>query len=314
MLSAKISDVEFAGYIYNAAGVHNDHIDLLKAIADSQSAAITTKSISVKPWQGNPEPRYLQRLPSTSGSTLNAMGIPNPGIDAMLGYVTDLREYTSKPIIISIFSLGGLHDYTILLDKLEAHKECFDMCEVNVSCPNVVGKPMIAYDFESLENLLILLHSYSFPIGLKLPPYLDSTQFDQVSSLLVKYNIQFITCINSLGNCLVIDTEHESAILKPNQGLGGLGGESIKSLGLGNVWSFYQRLQGTVPIIGVGGVRTGLDAFEYLLAGADAVQIASAFWQEGLGIFDRANKEFEDIMHSHGYSNIASAKGQLKTL
>jgi dihydroorotate dehydrogenase (fumarate) len=96
--------------------------------------------------------------------------------------------------------------------------------------------------------------------------------------------------------------------------MGGLGGDFVKPLALGNVWNFYNRLQGKVDIVGVGGVRTGKDAFEFLLAGADAVQIGTTWAQEGIGSFQRISDEFDQIMSEHGYAEIKSAKGKLKTL
>ena len=145
-------------------------------------------------------------------------------------------------------------------------------------------------------------------------PYTDLPIFDQISELLLQYQVSYITCCNTLGNCLVINPDTETTLIKPKNGLGGLAGDYIKPLALGNVWNFYQRLQGKVQIVGVGGIRTGTDAFEFLLAGADAVQIGTTWAQEGIGAFERINNEFEQIMASKGYAQISSALGQLKTI
>lgn len=314
MFITTIANKTFSSYIYNASGINNQILSQLKKIADSGAGAITLKSTSTIKWEGNPNPRYIVKSKLIPGCTFNSMGIPNEGIDATIEFSRELKNYTTKPIIASIFSLGGLQDYYDMLDKLESNKDSFDICEINVSCPNIPGKPLLAYDMEYLEKLLQNLSKYTFLIGLKLPPYFDMTHFDKVSELALQYGIKFISCSNTIGNCLVIDPDKESAVIKPKMGLGGLAGDFVKPLALGNVWNFWQRLQGKVQIIGVGGVRTGRDAFEFLLAGADAVQVGTSFAQEGIGIFDKINAEFDEIMAEHGYAEIASAKGKLKMI
>jgi dihydroorotate dehydrogenase (fumarate) len=150
--------------------------------------------------------------------------------------------------------------------------------------------------------------------GIKLPPYFEEWYFDQISEIILKHKVGFISCINTLGNALVIDAEKESTVIKPNFGRGGLGGDWIKPIALSNVNSFYRRLGGKISIVGVGGVRTGKDAFEFLLAGADSVQVGSAFAQESYPIFTKIHDELSQILESKGYSSISEANGKLKFL
>lgn len=312
MFITNLASSKLTSFIYNASGVNNQILPQLKKIADSASGGVTMKSTSVNKWQGNETPNYIVKSKLIPGSTLNCMGIPNEGIDSAIEQMKELRSYTNKPIIPSIFSLGGMDQYYEMMDKLEANKEFFDMLEVNVSCPNIPGKPLLAYDMEAMESLMIKMQKYTFKKALKLPPYFDMSQFDNVSCMVVKYKIDVIIVSNTIGGCLVINPETESTVLKPKNGMGGLGGDFIKPLALGNVWNFYKRLQGKVQIVGVGGVRTGTDAFEFLLAGADAVQTATTFAQEGAGAFDRIAGELDDIMAEHGYASIEAARGKLK--
>lgn len=92
----------------------------------------------------------------------------------------------------------------------------------------------------------------------------------------------------------------------------GCPGNYIKPIALANVRTFYELLQGRVSIFGVGGVSTGKDVFEYILAGADAVQVGTAFQEEGEDVFGRIILEFEDILHKKGYKSIHDFKGNLK--
>jgi len=97
-----------------------------------------------------------------------------------------------------------------------------DVLEVNLSCPNVVGKPQIAYDFETSDELLAKIFKIpgNKPIGLKLPPYFDPVHTGMMAEVLKKYPISFITCINSVGNTLIIDPETEQPLIAPKGGLG----------------------------------------------------------------------------------------------
>ena len=120
--------------------------------------------------------------------------------------------------------------------------------------------------------------------------------------------------INSVGNTLLIDPERESVVIKPKGGFGGLGGAIIKPVALANVRAFAKALQGRIPIIGVGGIVSGTDAFEHLLAGASAVQIGTALVEEGLKVFDRIGHELELILAQKGYRGVESLIGSLQEL
>jgi dihydroorotate dehydrogenase (fumarate) len=314
MFLTNLAGKQLQSYIYNASGINNQVLSQLKKIADSASGAITLKSATIEAREGNPNPKYIVKSDLIPGCTLNSMGLPNDGIEKTLEFVQELKNYTTKPIVFSLSGLS-LDENLEMIKKVQA-QDLADLIELNLSCPNIVGKPMVGNDPEQVENTLKKLREIggNIKLGVKLPGYTDLPIYDQITGLLLKYKVDYITCCNTLGNCLVIDPEKESAIIKPKMGLGGLAGDFVKPLALGNVWNFYQRLQGKVQIVGVGGVRTGTDAFEFLLAGADAVQIGTTFAQEGLGAFERINQEFDQIMSERGYAEVNSAKGKLKMI
>jgi dihydroorotate dehydrogenase (fumarate) len=91
-------------------------------------------------------------------------------------------------------------------------------------------------------------------------------------------------------------------------------GDYIKPIALANVRTFYELLGNKISIFGVGGIKTGTDAFEFLLAGADAVQVATTFEKEGPGCFERINSELEEILRKKNYNSIKEVKGKLKHL
>ncbi len=190
-----------------------------------------------------------------------------------------------------------------------------DLIEVNLSCPNLEGKSQVAYDFEQTEKVLIAISNLgNKPLGLKLPPYYDLVHHKQMADLIKKYKIDFITCINSVGNTLIIDPETETPVIKPKKGFGGLCGDYIKPIALANVRAFYELLGDEVSIFGVGGIKSGTDAFEFLLAGADAMQVATIFEKEGPSCFKRTNQELKEIFQRKGYNSIQEVKGKLKYL
>ena len=190
-----------------------------------------------------------------------------------------------------------------------------DLIEVNLSCPNLKGKPQVAYDFEQCEEIIGEISDIGKkPIGVKLPPYYDFVHHQMMSEIIRKYRIKFVTLINSIGNALFIDAEQEAPVIKPREGFGGLGGHYIKPVALANVRKFYKLLPENVSIVGCGGIYTGKDAFEFLLAGTSAVQLGTIFMQEGINCFGRIDMELRQIMERKGYTSIADVRGKLKSL
>lgn len=302
-----IAGVELANYILNGSGPRCTTAEELNEIGHSGSAAIMTKSCTLEPREGNPEPRY-KALPLGS---VQSMGLPNLGYKAYLNMVPALKSH-NKPVVVSISGLT-VNDNIEMVTAFQ--KSSADLLEVNFSCPNVPGKPQLGYDFEQTDKALKAITALGDkPLGIKLPAYFDFSHFETVANILKKYPVSFISSINSIGNTLVIDPNSESTVIKPNNGFGGLCGNYIKPIGLANVNAFRQLLPKEINIMGVGGIYTGADAFEYLLAGADAVQVATCYQEEGVTCFQRLNNEFSSLMQRKGYSSVSEARGKLKRL
>ena len=238
------------------------------------------------------------------------MGLPNQGIDYYLDYLLTLQE--SQPERTFFLSLVGLSpgETHILLEKVQ-NSGFNGITELNLSCPNVAGKPQIAYDFETTERILGEAFGYfDKPLGIKLPPYFDIVHFDQAAEVFNRYPLKFVNCVNSIGNGMYI--EDESVVIRPKNGFGGIGGQYIKPTALANVHAFYQRLEPSIQIIGTGGVYSGRDAFEHILCGASMVQIGTALHQQGIDIFERVSLELKAIMAQKGYEKLEDFKGKLK--
>jgi dihydroorotate dehydrogenase (fumarate) len=225
-----------------------------------------------------------------------------------------------KPYIVSLSGLS-LEDNMEMLDRIYSSPENISAIELNLACPNIPGKPVIAYDFEQMEKVLNAITSHpkyaTIPLGVKVAPYFDGPHFAQCTDLICKYPVRYIVCINTVGNGLFVDAENECEAIAPRNGLGGLSGGFVKHTALANVRSVYRLLQergkaAEIDVVGVGGVHCGRDAFELILCGARAVQIGTCHWTEGPGCFCRIAAELEGIMAAKGYATVEQFRGALK--
>jgi dihydroorotate dehydrogenase (fumarate) len=308
-----VGGISLSGYIFNAAGPKDATYEELLPIGKSDSVAITMKSCTLEPREGNPEPRYAF-TPDPYGS-ISASGLPNLGYKAYVDLAATMKhEFPSKPVVASVAGLT-FDDFAILVEAFQNSEA--DLIEVNLhSCPKEKDKPQLAHDVQSVEKVLTSIMTLGDkPVGLKLPMYSDSDHIERLAAVFKKHAVAFVSTVSSVSPALVIDPETETAVIKPKSGMGGMGGAYVKPFALANVRAFAQSLRDTtVSVIGVGGVRTGKDVFEFLLAGADAVQIGTTFYEEGPGCFKRIAAEFTSLMESKGYNSVSDAKGKLKLL
>lgn len=306
-LSTTIANVRLSTCLMNAAGALCVTQEELETLGRSRSGAIVTKSMTPAFRQGNPEPRY-RSFPSGS---INSMGLPNLGYPAYAKIIPELRRF-GKPIIASIAGLGPA-DFLEAAQAITAVQP--DLIEVNLSCPNIPGKPQIGYDVEASRALLLQLKDIlTVPLGVKLPPYFDPVHHEAAAAMLKEVGVDFLSVINSVGNGLVVDPDKECVVIKPKAGFGGLGGPMIKPVALANVRAFWKLFDGQMPIIGTGGIVSGTDVFEHVLCGASAVQIGTALVDEGVGVFQRLEKEVSELLHQKGYTSLLECRGTLQEL
>ena len=307
-ISTIIAGVNLETCVFNTSGPADVTLKELEIIARSKSSAITMKSCTLEPRVGNPKPRYAD----LEFGSINSMGLPNLGYKAYIKFSKILKKSHKKPVIASISGMTLAHNITIFKAFNDSP---VDIIEFNPGSPNTIGKPIVGYDAEEMDRLLDAVSKVcKKPFGVKLPAYFDLVHFEKTAQIIKKYPVKFVTCINSIGNGLAIDPYKEKPLIKPKGGLGGIGGKYIKFTALANVRRFYELFNDKMPIIGCGGVYTGIDAFEFILAGASAVQIGTAFLQKGPGIFGTVQKELKDFMTRKSYRKIEDFRGKLKTL
>ncbi len=307
-ISTKLAGVKLDTCIMNTSGPADENLEELEIIANSTSSAITMKSCTFEPRLGNPLPRYAD----LEYGSINSMGLPNLGYKEYIKFAKILKKKYQKPIIASI--CGMTLEENVTMFRAFNNSEV-DIIEFNPGSPNTIGKPIIGYDYEEMDRLLDAVSAVcKKPWGIKLPPYFDLVHYDQIASVIKKYPVNFVTCINSIGNGLVINPYTERPLIKPKGGLGGIGGKYVKYTTLANVRRFDELFEDKIQIIGVGGVYSGIDAFELILAGASAVQIGTAFIQKGPKIFEKVQNELKDFMKSKGYKKLSDFRGKLKVL
>jgi dihydroorotate dehydrogenase (fumarate) len=306
-LSVSIAGVKFPACFMNASGALCVTREELTALGRSRSGAIVTKSMTVEARQGNPLPRYH----AFTGGSINSMGLPNLGYRAYAELIPELKQF-DKPVIASV---AGLCEDDFLVIARILNDAGPDLIEVNLSCPNIPGKPQIGYDAEASERLIKRVRPLiTVPMGVKLPPYFDPAHHQLMGEVLGRCGVDFLNLINSVGNALVVNPDDEAVVIKPKGGFGGLGGAFIKPVALANVRAFYKYFKEKMPIIGTGGVVSGVDAFEHVLCGASAVQVGTALVEEGVHIFARLEKELAVCLEQKGYKSVQECRGRLKEL
>lgn len=317
----------------NASGCMCDTKNKLTKLMDSEASGICAKSATLEHRAGNPDPRYWEHPEGLL--TINSMGLPNLGIRYYLDFFKSLG-HPKQGDKWRCVSLAGL-SLEENLDMLQiiysadqdgaAYYRYIDAIEWNLSCPNLSGHGILAYDFPAMSEYLQRLETAiqssqtqwtaKHTHILKLPPYFEPYQFTQVAAIIRKYPIfTAVNTVNSLPNGLVVDIETETTVICPKNGLGGIGGSVIKPTALANVNGLYRAFTQDggpkITIIGTGGITCGEDAFEFILCGADLVSIGSQLMMEGPECFDRINSELLEIMTEKGYTRLEAFRGKLR--
>lgn len=306
-ISTVIAGIKLDSCLMNASGCLCVSEKELDDLCESKVGAVVSKSGTMEVRSGNLLPRlYLDEYGS-----INSMGLPNLGFEFYLNYG---MKVVSKPFIQSIHPFS-LDELDIMLGKLDA-VEGKRLVEVNISCPNLANKDNsnLFDEYEKYMRRISESNLKNIICGFKLAPIFELSYFDLMSDLLLKYNVKFITCINSLSNGLIVNLEEEETRIFPKMGLGGIGGIYCKPIALSNVYNFVKRLGSRVDVIGCGGVMKGSDVFEYLLCGAKAVQVGTHLVREGVGCFDVLEEELKCIMDKGGYGKLDEFVGKIKVV
>lgn len=295
-LAVEISGLRLRNPLMNAAGVLGMSPPLLKRVYESGAGAVISKSIGPKPRRGHPNPTLVR----VDCGALNAMGLPNPGVEYFVDEIKEIKEM-GVPIIASFFG-GSTEEFANVAYQLS--KAGADALELNASCPNVAEElGMLAADAANVEKVTAAVREETkLPLFVKLSP--NVTNIKSIAVAAEWGGADAITAVNTLKG-IAIDVNFKRPILA--NVTGGLSGPAVKPVSLRCVWEVAQAVN--IPVIGCGGVTTGLDAIEYFLAGASAVELGTAVMTHGIGVFKEIADGIAGYMDVNGFSKIEDMVG-----
>lgn len=266
-LRTRLGTAEFPNPVFTASGCAAAGQELEQFFPVTDLGGVVTKSIMLAPRAGRPTPRMAE----TPSGMVNSIGLQGPGIDAFLDKDLAWLADRGARAVVSIAG-GSVDDYARLAQKLRG-RPGLSMVEVNISCPNVEDRGQVfACDPAAASAVIAAVRRSTdphIPVFAKLSP--DVTSIVDVAVACRNAGADGFSMINTLLG-LVVDT----TTMRPVLGgvTGGLSGPAIRPVAVRCVWQVHQALP-DVPILGMGGIRTGLDALEFLLAGASAVSVGT---------------------------------------
>jgi dihydroorotate dehydrogenase (fumarate) len=296
LLKVTIAGQIFEHPIMNGAGSCKDwkHIEQLIA---SASAAIVLGSVTKEARDGNTGEVYYGRLGQSFA--INSLGMPNRGInyyDEHLPEMYDRCADNNKVLIVSVAGFTPVEYAEITKRSWQAGVE---VIELNLGCPNVWSggeqKPIASFQSALIKDILDRVEEDLGSLDsvlVKLSPYSDPALLEAVAEVLADRGLGGVVTSNTFPNATAFNEKGKPAI---DNELGGLSGSPMLKIGQGQVKQF-RKLLPEIDIIGVGGINSGQDVVDYLKAGATAVQITTAFVNEGPNVFSRILQEYLDLI------------------
>ncbi len=296
-LSVKIKDIEFPNPVLPASGTFGFGEEFAEIYDLNILGGIVTKSLRIKYFPGNPQPRLYE----TSCGLLNSIGIPSDGYEYFKEHHLSFLSSLSIPKIISI--AGNIQDEYIALTKKLNEEKGIDVIELNVSCPNLEkeGKTFDA-DKNALESLVgEVVEISSYPVFVKLSPNVDN--IIENAKMVEKLEADGVVIANTLLG-MAIDIEKKRPVFKNI--FAGLSGPCVKPQILRLVWQVAEMVD--IPVIASGGIATYTDAIEFLLAGATLLQVGTANFFN-LYAIPEIIKGIEDYLVRNGIKEITEIIG-----
>jgi dihydroorotate dehydrogenase (NAD+) catalytic subunit len=298
--STKIGSKRFSNPIFTASGCASSGQELSQFFPLSELGAIVTKSIMTKPRTGRATPRMAE----TPSGMLNSIGLQGPGIDTFLEKdIAWLVEQKAK-IIVSIAG-ETVDEYGVLSRRLRAVSG-ISAVEVNISCPNVEnrGQVFACHPDTAVAVIEAVRRNIGgeLPIVAKLSP--DVTDIVEIAASVINAGVDGLALINTLLG-MVIDTN----TMKPKLAgkTGGLSGPAIRPVAVRAIYQVHQAFP-NIPIVGMGGVASGRDALELILAGASAVSIGTATFGNPNAAM-QIKEELAELLTQKGFNDFRDAIG-----
>jgi len=297
-MRANLAGAVLASPILTASGCAAAGRELDRFFDITEIGAVVTKSIMSAPRSGRATPRMAE----TPAGMLNSIGLQGPGIEEFIAKDLAWLRQRGARTVVSIAG-GSVNEFAELAARLR-HEEGISAIEVNISCPNVENRGQVfACDPMSASSVVHAVRrntSTLMPIFAKLSP--DVTDIADIARSCVAAGADGLSMINTtLGMVINTDT------MRPALGgiTGGLSGPAIRPMAVRCVWQVRQALPDT-PILGMGGIATGLDALQFLLAGANAVSVGTVVFNDPSAPM-RIQQELAAALADRGFASVADA-------
>jgi dihydroorotate dehydrogenase (NAD+) catalytic subunit len=302
VLRVNAASIEFQNPLLLAAGTAAYGRELAQVIDVDSLGGLITKAVSPEPRKGAPAPRVAE----FDGGMINAVGLANPGLDAVRREDMPWLEQNVHEARVIVNVVGSvLEDFATVVAGLTSLSR-IDAFELNVSCPNTkAGGMEFGADAATLTALIQRARDATAkPLFVKLSPTLPS--ISDTAKLAVNAGADGLTLVNTIPG-LVIDVESRKPAL--GFGTGGVSGPAILPVGVLAVWKASRAV--SVPIIGVGGVTKGTDAIQYLMAGASLVAMGTAAMRDPRAP-GRVIAEMQAWLDKHGVKSVREIVGSLE--
>lgn len=301
-LSQTILGITFRNPTVLASGIWGITASSWREVARNGAGAVTTKSMWPAEHQGNANPTII----STEHWMLNAVGVPDAGPEKAKEEIGDYMKDHPIPLIANIIGLST-KDFAAIAAVIAELKP--DFFEVNLSTPTFLklrGK-LFAEDEKEIKAILkaVKKEAGKIPVFVKLTPNVPN--IGEIAKAAVDAGADGITAINTLGPGMAIDLRSRMPILAAHKG--GLSGPALKPIAVRCVAEIYEATGGKTPIIGTGGVYSGEDAIEMMLAGASLVGVGTALATRGADIFKKICDEMQFWCTNEGIDDVSDLVG-----
>ncbi len=297
--SINLAGVTLKNPVMTASGTFGSGAEYSEFVDLNKLGAVVTKGVANVPWQGNPTPRIAE----VSSGMLNAIGLQNPGIDVFIKRdIPFLQQYDTK-IIVNVCG-KTTEDYCEVVEKLA---DCpVDLLEINISCPNVKeGGIAFGQNPKSVEEITKEVKKYAKqPIIMKLSP--NVTDITETAKAAEAGGADVLSLINTLTG-MKIDVERQRFAIANKTG--GLSGPAVKPVAVRMVYQVANAVK--IPLIGMGGICNAQDALEFILAGATAVSVGTANFNNPYTTLEVV-EGIEDYMRRHQVKDIKDLIGLVK--
>ncbi len=300
-MTVNLAGMKLRNPVMTASGTFGYGEEFAEYVDMESIGAFVTKGLSLKPRAGNPTPRIVE----TPGGMLNAIGLQNVGIDAFIAKKVPYLRSVNTPAIANFFG-NTVDEYAEMARRLDEIPEVAAL-EVNISCPNVKqGGIVFGTNPDCAASVVAACRAATKkPLIVKLSP--NVTDVVVMARACEDAGADALSLINTLTG-MAIDLDRRRPVLANITG--GFSGPAIKPIALRMVWQVAKAVK--VPIIGIGGIMNAVDALEFMLAGATAVQVGTASFINP-GAAQKIAGDMEAWLAEHGIADIKSLIGALET-